>query len=357
MGDFPQDYETFDLGAFALQGGLTLRGAQLAYKTFGKLNADRSNAIVCPTWYSGRHWDNEWMVGDGMALDPAKYFIIIPNILGNGVSSSPSNTPPPYDRARFPDVTFYDQVEAQHKLVTERFGIERLALVTGWSMGAAQSYQWAVSYPDMVERACPFCGSSKTSEHNFVFLEGVKAALTAENGFRSGWYDELPVRNLRAAARVYSGWGFSQAFFWEQIYRDMGQGRRLGVELGFSSLEDFLVTYWEGHFLGGGPIFHERDVNDLLTMLWTWQNGDIGATPGFDGDHIKALKSIKARVIALPAEKDLYFPPEDEEYASQYIPNGEVRRIPGVWGHFAGIGDNPVDSTFIDDVLKELLAS
>lgn len=357
MGDFPQDYETFDLGAFTLQCGLTLRGAQLAYKTFGKLNADRSNAIVCPTWYSGRHWDNEWMVGDGMALDPAKYFIIIPNILGNGVSSSPSNMPPPYDRARFPDVTFYDQVEAQHKLVTERFGIERLALVTGWSMGAAQSYQWAVSYPDMVERACPFCGSSKTSEHNFVFLEGVKAALTAENGFRSGWYDELPVRNLRAAARVYSGWGFSQAFFWEQIYRDMGQGRRLGVELGFSSLEDFLVTYWEGHFLGGGPIFHERDVNDLLTMLWTWQNGDIGATPGFDGDHIKALKSIKARVIALPAEKDLYFPPEDEEYASQYIPNGEVRRIPGVWGHFAGIGDNPVDSTFIDDVLKELLAS
>lgn len=357
MGDFPQDYETFDLGAFTLQCGLTLRGAQLAYKTFGKLNADKSNAIVCPTWYSGRHWDNEWMVGDGMALDPAKYFIIIPNILGNGVSSSPSNMPPPYDRARFPDVTFYDQVEAQHKLVTERFGIERLALVTGWSMGAAQSYQWAVSYPDMVERACPFCGSSKTSEHNFVFLEGVKAALTAENGFRSGWYDELPVRNLRAAARVYSGWGFSQAFFWDQVYRDMGQGRRLGVELGFSSLEDFLVTYWEGHFLGGGPIFHERDVNDLLTMLWTWQAGDIGATPGFDGDHIKALKSIKARLIALPAEKDLYFPPEDEEYASQYIPNGEVRRIPGVWGHFAGIGDNPVDSKFIDDVLKELLAS
>ena len=118
-------------------------------------NADRGNAVVYPTWYSGFHWDNEWLIGDGMALDPAKYFIVVPNMLGNGLSSSPSNTPPPFDRARFPRVTFYDQVEAQHKLVTEQFGIETLALVTGWSMGAGQTYQWAVSHPDMVQRALP----------------------------------------------------------------------------------------------------------------------------------------------------------------------------------------------------------
>ena len=102
-----------------------IRGAKLAYKTFGELNADKSNAIVYPTWYSGCHWDNEWLIGEGMALDPAKYFIIVPNMLGNGLSSSPSNTPPPYDRARFPSVTFYDQVAAQHKLVTERSGSRR----------------------------------------------------------------------------------------------------------------------------------------------------------------------------------------------------------------------------------------
>jgi homoserine O-acetyltransferase len=351
MDDLPMDYETFDLGDFTLQHGATLRGAKLAYKTYGELNADRSNAIVNPTWYSGRHWDNEWLIADGMALDPARWFVIVPNMLGNGLSSSPSNTPPPYDRARFPHVTFYDQVEAQHRLVTERFGIERLALVTGWSMGAGQTYQWAVSHPEMVERACPFCGSSKTSEHNFVFLEGVKAALTADAAFRSGWYDEQPVTGLRALARVYAGWGFSQAFYWERAYREMGRSARLGVDLAFSSLEDFLVGYWEGHFLGG------RDANDLLSMLWTWQNGDVGATPGFDGDHAAALRSITARLIALPAEKDLYFPPEDEQYASQYIPNGEVRVIPGIWGHFAGSGDNAVDNRFINDVLEELLAS
>ncbi|MBW8711991.1 MAG: alpha/beta fold hydrolase, partial [Mycobacterium sp.] len=291
MDEFPMDYEIFDLGDVVLQGGATLRDAKLAYKIYGELNADKSNAIVYPTWYSGRHWDNEWLIGEGMALDPANYFIIVPNMLGNGLSSSPSNTPPPYDKARFPHVTFYDQVHQQHKLVTEKFGIEKLPLVTGWSMGAGQTYQWAVSFPDMVERACPFCGSSKTSEHNIVFLEGVKGALSADAVFNYGWYDEKPVKGLRAAARVYAGWGFSQAFYWDRVYTQMG----------YSSLEDFLVGFWEGFFLD------RRDPNNLLTMLWTWQNGNIGDTPGFDGDQVKALRSIQAKMIVLPAEKDLYF--------------------------------------------------
>ena len=335
------DYEVFELGDLTLQRGATLRDAKLAYKVYGELNADRSNAIVYPTWYSGRHWDNEWLIGEGMALDPASYFIIVPIMLGNGLSSSPSNTPPPYDRARFPEITVYDNVAVQHRLVTERFGIERLALVTGWSMGAGQTYQWAVSHPDMVERACPFCGSSKTSEHNIVFLEGVKAALTADAAWQHGWYEQQPSKGLRAMARVYAGWGFSQAFYWNRCYREMG----------YSSLEDFLVGFWEGFFLD------DRDANNLLTMLWTWQHGDIGTTPGFDGDHVRALNSIKARTISLPAEKDLYFPPEDEEYAVAHMPNAELRIIPGVWGHFAGGGINPVDTEYIDDVLKELLAS
>jgi homoserine O-acetyltransferase/O-succinyltransferase len=335
------DYEVFELGDLALRRGATLRDAKLAYKVYGELNTDRSNAIVYPTWYSGRHWDNEWLIGEGMALDPASYFIIVPNMLGNGLSSSPSNTPPPYDQARFPEVTVYDNVAVQHRLVTERFGIERLALVTGWSMGAGQTYQWAVSHPDMVERACPFCGSSKTSEHNIVFLEGVKAALTADAAWQHGWYVEQPSKGLRAMARVYAGWGFSQAFYWNRCYREMG----------YSSLEDFLVGFWEGFFLD------DRDANNLLTMLWTWQHADIGATPGFEGDHVRALNAIKARTISLPAEKDLYFPPEDEEYAVAHMPNAELRIIPGVWGHFAGGGVNPVDTEYIDDVLKDLLAS
>jgi len=135
------DYEVFNLGDVILQRGATLRDAKLAYKTYGTLNEEKSNAIVYPTWYSGRHWENEWLIGEGMALDPNEYFVIVPNMLGNGLSSSPSNTPPPYDKARFPNVTVHDNVACQHKLVTEHFGIDKLVLVTGWSMGAGQTYQ------------------------------------------------------------------------------------------------------------------------------------------------------------------------------------------------------------------------
>jgi homoserine O-acetyltransferase/O-succinyltransferase len=333
------DYEIFELGDVRLQMGETLRDAKLAYRTYGSLNKAKSNAIVYPTWYSGQHYDNEWLIGEGMALDPARYCIIVPNMLGNGLSSSPSNTPPPYDRARFPQVTVYDNVSVQHRLVTERFGIQRLELVTGWSMGAGQTYQWAVSYPEMVPRILPFCGSAKTSEHNIVFLEGVKAALTADGAFQEGWYEKPPTRGLRAMARVYAGWGYSQAFYWEELY----------TQLGYSSLEDFLVGFWEGFFL-------KKDANNLLTMLWTWQHGDLGATPGFDGDLERALAAIRARAIVMPAEKDLYFPPEDNAYEVRHMPNAEFRVIPGVWGHFAGGGVNPTDTKFIDDSLKELLA-
>ena len=336
------DYEVFELGSVPLLMGATIRDAKLAYKTYGTLNADKSNAIVYPTWYSGQHYDNEWLIGDGMALDPANYFIIVPNMLGNGLSSSPSNTPPPYDRARFPKITVYDNVATQHRLVTEVFGIEQVELVTGWSMGAGQTYQWAVSYPDMVKRILPFCGSSKTSEHNVVFLEGVKAALTADAAWKDGWYDEQPTKGLRAVGRVYAGWGLSQAFYWQQLYKE--------PPFDYSTLEDFLVAFWEGFFL-------VKDANNLLTMLWTWQNGDVGQTPGFDGDQIKALQSIKAKAMIMPAEKDLYFPPEDEEYAVGHMKNATLRVIPGVWGHFAGGGANPVDTAFIDSALKELLAS
>ena len=93
-----KDYSIYDAGNVVLQSGATLRDCKLAYKTFGKLNAKKDNVIVYPTWYSGQHYDNEWLVGDGMGLDPNKYFIIIPNMLGNGLSSSPSNMPEPYMR-------------------------------------------------------------------------------------------------------------------------------------------------------------------------------------------------------------------------------------------------------------------
>ncbi len=337
----PHDAQTFALGDLVLQRGATLRGAHLAYRTWGRLNGDGSNAILVPTWYSSWHDQNEWMIGAGKALDPDVHFIVSPNMLGNGLSSSPSNTPQPYARGRFPSVTFVDQVEAQHALLTS-LGVTSLALVTGSSMGAAQTYQWAVSHPEMVRRAAPIVGASKTSEHNQVFLKSLAQAMRTDAAFAGGEYlpDAPPLAGIRAFARIYAGWGLSQAFYWQREY----------LEMGFSSLEDFVVGFWEGYFLDG------RDPNNLLTMLWTWQHGDVGLTPGFDGDTEAALRSIRCPVLAMPCRTDLYFPPEDEQWASQFIAQGEVRTIDSVYGHFAGLGLHAPDNEVIDTNLKELLS-
>src|SRR5271167_705668 len=166
------DYEIFELGDVGLQSGITLRQAKLAYKTYGKLAPSRDNVIVMPTFYGGQHADTEPMMQAGRAVDPDRYFIIVPNMLGNGLSSSPSNTLPPFDRAAFPNVTLYDNVVCQHRLVTEHLGIDRIRLVVGFSMGAQQAFQWGALYSDMIGGIAPLCGSARTSPHNYLFLEG-----------------------------------------------------------------------------------------------------------------------------------------------------------------------------------------
>ena len=335
------DHEIYELGDVGLQSGLKLRGARLAYNTYGALNPGKDNVIVFPTFFSSQHTANEPMIGSGMALDPEHYFIIVPNLFGNGMSSSPSNTPPPYDRARFPGITYYDNIHCQHRLVTEKFGIERIALVCGFSMGAQQSYHWGALFPDMVERIAPWCGSARTSPHNFVFLEGVRAALAADAAWQGGWYHKQPTTGIRAMARVYAGWGPSQAFYREKVY----------LEMGYSSLEDYLISAWEGRFL-------ELDANDILAMVNTWQQGDISDNPLYKGDFLEALGAIKAKSMLMPSQTDQYFPSADNEMEVSYMPNAQLHVIPSIWGHLAGgPGRNPKDTQFIDTKLKELLAS
>ncbi|HEY1911218.1 MAG TPA: alpha/beta fold hydrolase, partial [Vicinamibacterales bacterium] len=155
----------FALGDFPLQSGVTLPGATLAFRTYGALNAARNNAILIPTFYAGQHTDCELMFSQGRAIDPAKHFIIVVNMFGNGLSSSPSNTPVPHDRARFPHITVYDNVIAQHRLVTERLGTDHLKLVTGFSMGAQEAFHWGPLHPGMMDAIAPICGSARTAPH------------------------------------------------------------------------------------------------------------------------------------------------------------------------------------------------
>ena len=136
------DYEIFEAGDLELKAGETLRGARLAYKTHGNLNANKDNVVVFPTFFGGKHTQNEGVIGEGWALDSNKYFIIVPNMFGNSVSSSPSNAIPPFNRARLPSFRLYDNVSCQHRQVTEVFGIEKIAFGTRRSIGEQQTFQW-----------------------------------------------------------------------------------------------------------------------------------------------------------------------------------------------------------------------
>ena len=204
-------------------------------------------------------------------------------------------------------------------------------------MGAQQAFHWGALYPDMVAAIAPVCGSARTSPHNFVFLEGVKAALTADAAFAGGQYTSPPVKGLEAFSRVYAGWMFSQDFFREQEYRKMG----------LASIADTL-RFAEGRF-------GQRDANDLLAMLWTWQHADISANARYLGDLQAALAAITPRAIVMPSATDLYFRVRDNELEVAHMPNAELRPIPSIWGHAAGRGGNPVDNRFIDRAIAEAL--
>jgi homoserine O-acetyltransferase len=334
------DHETFDLGPLPLQRGLTLPKAHLAYKTYGTLAADKSNVILYPTSYGAHHSDVDWLIGPGRVLDPERYFIVIPNQLGNGLSTSPSNLPEPFGAGRNPTFTHWDNVHAQDRLLRERFGINRLALVYGWSMGGQQALHWGAIFPDRVAAICAVCTSARTSPHNRVFLEGIRAVLTADSAYRDGRFVERPVRSLRAFGRVYAGWAMSQAFYRERLWE----------RVGFSSLEDYLVRGWEGNFL-------RRQPEDLISMIDTWMQSDISDNSMYSGDLGRALGSIKARSIIMPSTTDLYFTVADSEIESRQMPNAELRPIVSIWGHRAG---NPVqcpeDEAALRNAVRELLA-
>ena len=334
----PRETERFDLGHLPLQNGATLHDAFLIYKTWGTLNAERTNAVVLPTAYGGTHADNAWLMESGRALDAARWFVISANMFGAGLSSSPSTIVGAQHGADFPNITVYDNIIAQQRLVTERFGLTKLALVAGFSMGAIQSFHWAAAFPEMVERIAPYCGSARCAHHNYIFLEGIKATLTADPVFADGRYVEQPTVGKRAVGRVWAGWGLSQTFYREERWTD----------LGFDSRDAVLESYADS--------FDAADANDLLAMLWTWQHADISAHPKFAGDFKGALAAIACDAIVMPSRSDLYFPPEDSEIEVRHMPKAELAVIPSVWGHAAGGTTNASDTDFINTHIAKLLA-
>ena len=331
-------YEMYNIGNVELEEGGIIPNCQLAYVTFGEPNEAKDNAILIPTWYSGTNKIMESYIGKGRALDPDKYFIIIINQIGSGLSSSPHNSLPPVSMANFPNVRISDDVRAQHKLVTEKFGITQLALVTGGSMGAQQTYEWAVRYPDMVKRAAPIAGTAKNTPHDFIFTETLIEAITSDPGWKGGNYESANavVDGLKRHAKIWAVMGWSTEFFKKETWR----------RLDFKSLEDFITGFME-------PYFTAMDPNDLLCMAWKWQRGDVSRMT--EGDLEKALGRIKAKVFVMPIDEDMFFPPKDCELEQKMIPNSELRLIKSC-GHLGLFGVEPDFMPQIDKHLGRLLS-
>ena len=330
----------FVISNFHTENGATLPQARVVYGTYGQLNADRSNAVLLPSHYMANLRGYEWLIGADRALDPAKLFLITSELFGNGSSSSPSNTPEPFHGPRFPVMTIRDNVEAVHRLLSEELKITHLRAVVGFSMGAQQAFQWAVSYPEFADRIVATSGTAKTYPHGIVRLEGQIAALTADPAFENGDYKSPPKKGLEAFGAVWAGWLYSQEWWRRELWRtNTPEGTT------FEKMLELNKTRFRA------------DANDYILQARTWEQHDVGKTPGFNGDVERALRSIKAPLLYMPSETDLYFPIGDARYEAAFIPGVFLVPIPSLWGHTAGAASNPADAKFLNDKIGAFIVS
>jgi homoserine O-acetyltransferase len=282
----------------------------------------------------------QWLIGPERALDPSKLFLVATELFGNGRSSSPSNTPEPHHGPRFPVMTIRDNVEAVHRLLVEELKVTHVQAIIGFSMGAQQAFQWAVSYPDFAGRIVATSGTAKTYAHGIVRLEGQIAALTADPAFQGGDYAVPPAKGLEAFGMVWAGWLYSQEWWRRELWRSAA---RPG-------------TTFE-QFMNGFRTRFSADANDYILQARTWEKHDVGGTPGFNGDVERALRSIKVPLLYLPSETDLYFPIGDARYEAAFIPGVTLTPIPSLWGHTAGAASNPADGKFLNETIGRFLST
>jgi len=292
----------------------------------------------------------EWLIKSDKlpdaALDTTKVFLVTSELFGNGRSSSPSNTPEPFHGPRFPVMTIRDNVNAVHQLLTEELHIQHLKAVIGFSMGAQQAFQWAVSYPTYMDRIVATSGTAKTYGHGIVRLEGQIAALTADPSFANGDYTTEPTKGLEAFGMVWAGWLYSQEWWRKELWRTASAPGTTFEQYMFSFRKRF-----------------SADANNYILQCRTWESNNVGNTPGgdgkpaFNGDQEEALASIKVPVLYMPSATDLYFPLEDATYEAAFIPKVELRPIPSLWGHPAGAGASPADKKFLNENIARFLSN
>ncbi len=332
----------FVIDHFHTESGAVLPQARIFFGTYGTLNTARDNVVLLPSHYMADMHGYEFLIGPGKALDPGKLFLVTSELFGNGRSSSPSNTAEPFHGPRFPITTIRDNVNAVHRLLTDDLHVSHLRAVIGFSMGAQQALQWAVSYPDFMDAVVATSGTAKTYGHGIVRLQGQIAAIATDPAFKDGDYTVQPTQGIRTTSLIWLGWLYSQEWWRRELWKvDSPPGTTLQQAIDRLTAE----------------FFADADANNLILQMRTWESNDVGFTPPFRGDTEAALRSIRVPVLYMPSATDLYFPVEDAQYEAGFIKHCDFLPIPSLWGHPAGAGASPADLTFLNAHIAAFLAA
>jgi homoserine O-acetyltransferase len=173
------------LGDFKLRSGAVIHDFQLGYRTFGQLNAAKSNAVLWPTWLGGKTQDLVQFIGPDKVVDSTKYYVVLVDAIGDGVSTSPSNSKT-QARLGFPEFTIRDMVESERRLATEILHLTHLRAVMGISMGGMETFEWAVAYPDFMDLLIPIVGSPQSTSADKLLWTSQIDALELDPEWKDG---------------------------------------------------------------------------------------------------------------------------------------------------------------------------
>jgi len=329
-------HQRFEEGDLKLESGEVIKDFAISYVTHGTLNEKKSNAILMTSSIAGNHHRIDFLIGPGKALDTNKYFIIATDAIGNGLSTSPSNNKS-QPGTKFPHFTIRDMVESQYRLVKEKFGITRLLAVSGASMGGMQTLQWGVSHPEMMDALIALTPMARTPAWSVAVNEATRKALTADQAYNNGDYTQQPEKGWRA---------------WVDVLLTLATRTPDGLKADYPKGLDVVgwIKGFEDTWLKGG-----FDANNWIWQTWAYDRHDVGTTPGFDGDTVKALRSIKAKAILMNAPGDLYNPTGEAAEDAKSIPGARYVVIPSLQGHFAASPAKPADVEFMNRTITEFL--
>jgi homoserine O-acetyltransferase len=259
-----------NLGNLKLQNGEVIRDCRLGYRTFGQLNDDKSNAVLFPTWFTGRTKDLVELIGPGKLVDSTKYFVVAVDALGDGVSCSPSNSQA-QPRMKFPQFGIRDMVESEHELLTRVLHLTHLHAVMGISMGGMQTFQWAVAYPDFMDKAIPIVGSPRLAPYDLLLWQTMIDAIEQNPLWKGGNYTQQPV-----PGEV------------EQI-----------SQLALSTPEHYNQEMTREKFFASlkKPAENTFDANDRIRQAQAMMGLDVSAP--FDGSMEKAAAAVKAPMLII----------------------------------------------------------